>query len=276
MLTSINFGRGAVTAGAVRQARGLSNRLLDALISADPAFVERRTLTVSVKPGEQLFDIASPLSTVYFPLSAVVSLMQSARDGATCASGFVGSDGIVGIDCVLGAGRTSSRAVVRQPGLVVCAPVNLVTSSFDSSAVARSALIAYAHEAYVATSKSVLCSQRHTVQQRVSLQLLQIFERANSRELMLSQDCMGEMLGVRREGVTEAAGILREMGIIEYRRGRLTVIDPAGLSRQACDCYDGRHRAVSAQRVRPEVGAARYPRPQREIARHLTAESALA
>lgn len=213
------------------------NRLLAALPRADRNQLELRMRSMYVEAGTSLFEVGCVATEVYFPVTAVISLCHVTGSGQASTIGIVADEGMVGLDCVLGAPRSAYRAVVGQPGRVIAVRTRAVASQLAVSAEMRKTLLDYALACYNETSRSLVCVQRHSVEQRFCGRVLLLAERSRSRELWVSHEDLGEMLGVRRETVTEIAGRMRRRGVIDYRRGRLLVLNRSALSAIACECH---------------------------------------
>ena len=242
-------------AGAPTSIGSTANHLLSAIPPADRAALEACMQTTRVKAGDTLFQMDSPLSTVHFPLTAVISLLIVTPNGGSSAVGIVGPEGVIGIDVALGSSRSASGAVVCQPGTIASVPSIAITRRIEVSADARHILLAYAHALYTEVSHSVLCCQQHKLEQRFCHCLLKISDRAMSPEVDLSHEELGKMLGVRRESVTNVASRMRRQGLIEYRRGRIIVLDRPALEQHACECHFAVPRSANtwAAPKRPRV-----------------------
>ena len=223
------------------------NLLLAAVPAAERKSWEQDLRVVDVASGRLLIGTESALKDVYFPLTAVISVLHETPRGSSFELAVVGREGMVGIDCLFGADVSSSRAIVQQGGRVACVPARLVKAQVETSQATRRVLMEYARAVFAAAARSVVCSQCHTAEQRLCCRLLRILDRLLSSEWRESQEQMAEAVGVRRERVSEIASMLRRKGLIDYSRRRITVLDRAGIERHACDCYSKPKSNVTAQ-----------------------------
>ena len=177
------------------------------------------------------------LSHAYFPTTAIVSLMYVTESGASAEIAVVGNEGIVGVPLFMGGGSTPSRAVVQSAGEGFRMPGHGIREEFARSAAVMHLLLRYTQALIAQMAQTAVCNRHHTVDQQLCRWLLLSLDRLPGNELVVTQELIAHMLGVRREGVTEAALALQRAELISYRRGHITVLDRAGLERRSCECY---------------------------------------
>ncbi|HEX5685806.1 MAG TPA: Crp/Fnr family transcriptional regulator [Ideonella sp.] len=211
------------------------------LISGLPEDARQRLLPrleeVEVFQGRVLHQAGCQMSHVYFPTTAVVSLMYETADGAPMELAVAGNEGMIGIELILGGGSTPSQAVVRDAGQVVRLPALAIQDEFARAGSAMHLLLRYTAALITQVAQTAVCSRHHSLDQRLCRWLLMSMDRVQGNELAVTQDRIANMLGVRREGVTIGAQRLQEMGLIRCARGRIGVLDREGLEKQACECY---------------------------------------
>jgi len=173
----------------------------------------------------------------YFPTTAIVSLHYVMENGASSESAGVGNEGVVGISLFMGGNTTPSSAVVQTAGHAYRIERRFFRQEFDRSAVLKSLLLRYTQALITQVMQTAACNRHHSLEQQLCRWLLLTTDRIPARELVMTQELVASMLGVRREGITEAAGRLQLGGVISYRRGHISVIDRAGLEARACECY---------------------------------------
>jgi CRP-like cAMP-binding protein len=175
---------------------------------------------------------------VYFPTTAIVSLLNELEDGASAEIAVVGNEGIVGIALFMGGDTMLNRAVVQSAGHGYRLKGRLLQQEFSRGAVLQHLLLRYVQALLTQMAQTAVCNRHHTVDQQLCRWLLLSLDRLSSNELWMTQELIANMLGVRREGVTEAAGHLQSAGLIHYSRGRITVLDRPGLEHRVCECYE--------------------------------------
>jgi CRP-like cAMP-binding protein len=213
------------------------NHLLAALPPADWQRWEP-LLEVADQPlGKVLYESGSTMSHVYFPTTAIVSLLYVMEDGASAEIAVVGNEGIVGIALFMGGESTPSRAVVQSSGSSYRMRAAVVKEEFDRSSAVLHLLLRYTQALITQMAQTAVCNRHHTLDQQLCRWLLLSLDRLQGNELVMTQELIANMLGVRREGVTEAALKLQAAGLIRYARGRITVLDRAGLEQRTCECY---------------------------------------
>jgi len=192
---------------------------------------------VALPLGRVLYESGASLSHAYFPISAIVSLQFVTENGSTSQIAAVGNEGIVGIPLFMGGGSTPSQAVVQSAGAAYRIPGAAIAQAFARSALVSRVLLRYTQALIAQMAQTAVCNRHHTVDQQLCRWLLLSLDRLPGNELVVTQELIAQMLGVRREGVTEAALSLQRADLISYRRGHITVLDRPGLERRSCECY---------------------------------------
>jgi CRP-like cAMP-binding protein len=213
------------------------NRLLAALPPADYARLEAHLELVSMPLGEVLSESGGRMHHVYFPTTSIVSLLYVLEDGSSAEIGVVGNEGLVGISLFMGGQTTPSRAVVRGAGHGYRLKAPLLVEEFDRGGPAMRLLLRYTQALMTQMTQTAVCNRHHSVEQQLCRALLLSLDRTSGSSLTLTQELIASMLGVRREGVTEAAGKLQRAGYIRYSRGHIQVLDRGGLEHTVCECY---------------------------------------
>ncbi len=213
------------------------NHLLAALPAAEFARLLPDLEWVSLPLGQVLYESGEQMRHVYFPTTSIVSLLYVLEDGASAEIAVVGNEGIVGVSLFMGGETTPSRAAVQSAGDAYRLKGQLLKEEFNRSGELQHLLLRYTQALLTQMAQTAVCNRHHSVNQQLCRWLLLSMDRLPSNELTMTQELIANMLGVRREGVTEAAGKLQRAGLIEYHRGRITVLDRAGLEAQACECY---------------------------------------
>lgn len=213
------------------------NHLLAALGKDALALLEPHLEPVWLKLGQVLYEPGSQLQHVYFPTTSIVSLHYVMASGASAESAGVGNEGLVGISLFMGGDTTSSSAVVQTAGHAYRMERRFMKAQFDLSGPLQHLFLRYTQALIIQTTQTAVCNRHHSLLQQLARWLLLTLDRIPSGELVMTQELIASMLGVRREGITEAAGKLQHAGFIHYRRGHITVTDRSGLERQACECY---------------------------------------
>jgi CRP-like cAMP-binding protein len=188
--------------------------------------------------GEALYEPGVQLEHVYFPTTAIISLLYVTSDGSSAEIAIVGNDGLVGVALFMGGESTPSRAVVQSEGWAYRLKGTFLKNEFEVAGELRHVLLRYTQALLTQMAQTAVCNRHHTIDQQLCRWLLLSLDRIESDELTMTQELIANMLGVRREGVTEAAGKLQSSGLIRYSRGRITVVDRAGLEACCCECYD--------------------------------------
>jgi len=213
------------------------NHLVEALPKTDRERVARHLELVELKLGDVLYESGVRLRYVYFPITCIVSLLYVMEDGASAEIAIVGNEGMLGISLFMGGDSTPSRAVVQSAGHAYRLRANLLKDEFARFGPTMQLLLRYTQALITQMAQTAVCNRHHTVDQQLCRWLLLSLDRLASNELAMTQELISNMLGVRREGVTEAAGKLQSAGLIRYRRGVITVLDRPGLEARVCECY---------------------------------------
>ena len=213
------------------------NHLLAALPNAEFIRMAAHMELVPLALGEILYESGGQLQHAYFPTTAIVSLHYVTESGAAAEMAGVGNEGMVGISLFMGGNTTPSSAMVLTAGHAYRIERRLLKQEFDRAGPLLRLLLRYTQTLITQMSQTAVCNRHHTVEQQLCRWLLMTVDRIPSGQLTMTQELVAGMLGVRREGVTEAAGNLQRDGLIRYRRGHIEVIDRAGLGKAACECY---------------------------------------
>jgi CRP-like cAMP-binding protein len=192
---------------------------------------------VDMPLGKVLYESGMPMGHVYFPTTSIVSLLYVMEDGASAEIAVVGNEGIVGIALFMGGETTPSRSVVQSAGAGYRMAGQLLKDEFNRSGSGMHLLLRYTQALITQMAQTSACNRHHSLDQQLCRWLLLSLDRLQSNELVMTQELIANMLGVRREGVTEAASRLQRAGLIHYRRGHITVVDRPGLERRTCECY---------------------------------------
>ncbi len=187
--------------------------------------------------GQMLYEPGTQLRHAYFPTTSIVSLHYVTETGATAETAGVGNEGVVGVSLYMGGDTTSSSAVVQTAGHAYRLDRHLLLEEFNRAGPMQGMLLRYAQALMTQMAQSAVCNRHHSVEQQLCRWLLLTMDRVPTRELIMTQELVSSMLGVRRESVTEAAGNLQSKGYIRYRRGHIGVLDRGGLQASACECY---------------------------------------
>jgi CRP-like cAMP-binding protein len=213
------------------------NRILAALPKDVMQRIEHELEPVRLTLGEVLYEANDSLSHVYFPTTAIVSLLYTMEDGASAEMGVVGCDGVVGIAVFMGGDTTPNRAIVQSAGHAQRLALPSFREEFRRIGDLHRLLLLYTQALLTQMSQTAVCNRLHSVEQQLCRWLLLSHDRLASDELIMTQELIANMLGVRREGVSVAAHRLQEDGLIDYRRGHITIIDRLGLEARVCECY---------------------------------------
>ena len=213
------------------------NHLLDALPKAEYERLFANLELVPMPLGEVLYESGGRLKHVYFPITSIVSLLYVMEDGSSAEIALVGNEGILGISLFMGGETTPSRAVVQSAGFGYRLKAQLLKNEFNRAGPLMRLLLRYTQALITQMSQTAVCNRHHSVEQQLCRWLLLSLDRLSSDKLSMTQELIANMLGVRREGVTEAAGKLQRAGLIEYSRGHITVLNRPGLEARSCECY---------------------------------------
>ncbi len=215
----------------------LQNRLLAAL----PAETQQRLFPhmkpVNLPLGKVLYESGDALSYVYFPTDCIVSLLYVMESGASAEISVVGNEGLIGIAVFMGGESTPSRAIVQSAGSAYSLASKRLRNEFNAYADMRMLMLRYTQALITQMAQTAVCNRHHSIDQQLCRWLLLSLDRLPSNRLTMTQELIANMLGVRREGVTEAAGKLQKLGVIEYHRGQITVLDRPRLEQLCCECY---------------------------------------
>jgi CRP-like cAMP-binding protein len=215
-----------------------SNHLLDVLPASDQARLFPHLKVVTLPLGSVLYESGHAQRYIYFPVDAIVSLLYVLKDGASTEIAVVGNDGAVGVALFMGGMTMTNRAIVASAGTAYRLSSKRIEQEFARHGAMLNILLRYTQALITQMAQTAVCNRHHSVDQQLCRWLLLALDRVSSNKLVMTQELIANMLGVRREGVTEAAGRLQRAGVIEYRRGKITVIDRKQLEAMSCECYD--------------------------------------
>ncbi|MBK8325078.1 MAG: Crp/Fnr family transcriptional regulator [Betaproteobacteria bacterium] len=213
------------------------NQLLAALPEAEWDRWRPSLEWVELPLGQVLYESGATLNHVYFPTTAIVSLLYVMENGASAEIAVAGREGLVGISLFMGGGSTPSRAVVQSAGEGYRMRAQTIKNEFAQSAPVMHLLLRYTQALITQMTQTAACNRHHSVQQQLCRWLLLSLDRLEGNDLRMTQELIANMLGVRREGVTEAALTLQKQGLIRYRRGHIEVLDRPALEKRTCECY---------------------------------------
>lgn len=219
-------------------ARTQHNHLLDALTGAEKDRLFPHLEWVPLELGDVLYDTNEKQHHVFFPTDAIVSLLYVTEDGSSAEISMVGNEGMIGIALLTGDGTMPNRAVVQNPGHAFRIKGSLMRREFARKERLHDMLLRYAQTLFAQTAQTAVCNRFHTVDQQLCRWLLLSVDRLGSDEIKMTQELIANMLGVRREGVTEAAGRLQKANVIKYRRGHIKILDRLRLEKNCCECYE--------------------------------------
>ncbi len=231
------------------------NQLLDALPASDRERVFPHLKLVPLPLGSVLYESGDTQRYIYFPVDAIISLLYVLKDGASAEIAVVGNDGAVGVALFMGGMTMTNRAIVASAGSAYRLSRKRIEQEFARHGAMLHVLLRYTQALITQMAQTAVCNRHHSVDQQLCRWLLLALDRSSSNKLVMTQELIANMLGVRREGVTEAAGGLQRAGVIEYRRGRITVIDRARLEAMSCECYEvvrNESRRLLPARVPPD------------------------
>jgi CRP-like cAMP-binding protein len=214
------------------------NHLLAALPSAERKRVFPHLELIALPLGMVLYESGDQQRHIYFPIDAIVSLLYVMEDGSSAEIAVVGNDGAIGIALFMGGATTTNRAIVQSAGSAWRLTQAQITEEFNRHGEMLHILLRYTQALITQMAQTAVCNRHHSVDQQLARWLLLSLDRLASNELAMTQELIANMLGVRREGVTEAAGKLQRLGVIKYSRGRITVLDRPELEKLSCECYE--------------------------------------
>ena len=215
----------------------IRNRLLASLPAAELARWAPLLERVDMPLGQVLYESGQPMTHVYFPLQSIVSLLYVLEDGSSAEIAVVGNEGVVGISLFMGGDTTPSRAVVQSGGHGLRLPAASMKKEFDRNGPVLHLLLRYTQALITQMAQTAVCNRHHTLDQQLCRWLLLSLDRLQGTELLMTQELIANMLGVRREGVTAAALKLQGAGLIRYSRGHIRVLDRSALEQRTCECY---------------------------------------
>lgn len=215
----------------------LANDLLASLPEAEWQRWQPQLERVELKLGQVLYESGTTMHHVYFPTNAIVSLLYVMEDGASAEIAVVGHEGVVGISIFMGGGSTPSRAVVQSAGWGFRLRASVIQEEFARSLPVLHLLLRYTQALITQMAQTAVCNRHHSLDQQLCRWLLLSMDRLQGTELVMTQELIANMLGVRREGVTEAALRLQKAGLISYARGHIQILNRPGLEQRTCECY---------------------------------------
>jgi CRP-like cAMP-binding protein len=215
----------------------LNNYLLAALPAGDFSRLAVKLGSVSLGLGEVLYESGEQMDFVYFPTTAIVSLLYIMENGSTAEIGLVGNEGLVGIALFMGGGTMPNRAIVQSAGKAVKLRAEDLKTEFSRGGVFQILLLRYTQAFMTQISQTAVCNRLHTIEEQLCRWLLLNHDRLQTDKLVMTHELIANMLGVRREGVTVAAGHLQEKNLISYIRGTITILDRKRLENIVCECY---------------------------------------
>jgi len=214
------------------------NKLLRVLPEAERERLFPHLELVKFSLGEVLYESGDAQRYIYFPLDAIVSLLYVLRSGASAEIAVVGNDGAIGVAIFMGGETTTNRAIVQSAGQAYRLSGARLQQEFDRHGNLLHVLLRYTQALITQMAQTAVCNRHHSVDQQLCRWLLLSLDRLGSNRITMTQELIANMLGVRREGVTDAAGKLQKLGVIEYRRGKITVLDRPQLEALSCECYE--------------------------------------
>ena len=215
----------------------IDNHLLAALPPAERQRIFAALEPVELPLGKVLYESGDAMTHVYFPTDAIVSLLYVMEDGASAEIAVVGNEGLIGIALFMGGETTPSRAIVQSAGEAYRMKGQQLKDEFNRHGQLQLLLLRYTQSLITQMAQTAVCNRHHSVDQQLCRWLLLSLDRLSSNQLTMTQELIANMLGVRREGVTEAAGKLQKLGVIRYSRGQITVLDRPKLETLSCECY---------------------------------------
>ena len=215
-----------------------SNRLLAALPVEGYEFLLPSLKFVNLSLGEILYDFGDEMPYLYFPVTSVVSLLYTTASGSTAEMGMVGRCGVIGISTFLGGGTMPNQAIVQMAGGAFKIRANIIRDEFSRGGALQRVLLCYTQSLLTQISQVAVCNRLHSFEQRLCRWLLFSHDCVMTDEIILTQEIISHLLGVRREGVTVAAGRLQDAGLISYSRGHIHILDRSGLEKSTCECYE--------------------------------------
>jgi CRP-like cAMP-binding protein len=225
-----------------RNEQALHNKLLSALPEIDWKRIKRNLTFMEAPAGKILCETGAPLDFAYFPIDSIISQLHVADDGASTEVATVGNEGMVGLTLVMGSDVSANRIVVQNRGRIYLLASEVLRKEFSRGGAIQDLLMRYTRARLTQISLTAVCNRRHSIEQQLCCWLLLSLDRLQSDELTMTHEVLANILGVRREGITEGAYKLQRAGLIAYRRGHITVIDRAGVEACCCECYRAARR----------------------------------
>lgn len=213
------------------------NHLLGALPNSIKANMFPHLKLVELELGDVIYECGETIDFVYFPTNSIISLVYVMLNGASAEISVVGKEGVTGITVFMGGEKALSRSVVQSRGFAYKIPAAELKAEFNKHSEVRALMLRYTQSLITQMSQTAVCNRHHTIDQQLCRWLLLSIDRLSDNHLTMTQELIANMLGVRREGVTEAAGKLQKQGVIHYHRGHITVVDRPKLEALSCECY---------------------------------------
>ncbi len=213
------------------------NLLLAALSTSAQARIFPHLKLVKLDLGDVIHESGERIDFVYFPTDCIISLLSVMHNGSSAEISVVGNEGMAGISVFLGGDSTPSRTVVQSEGFAYRMPSSEIKNEFEHHAEVRVLMLRFTQALITQMSQTAVCNRHHSIDQQLCRWLLLSLDRLRGNKLHMTQELIAKMLGVRREGVTEAASKLQKLGIIEYHRGHITLLDRSRLEQNSCECY---------------------------------------
>jgi CRP-like cAMP-binding protein len=213
------------------------NHILEALPAAERERLFPHLTLVALPLGSVLYEAGDSQRHIYFPVDSIVSLLYVLKDGASAEIAVVGNEGAIGVALFMGGETTTNRAIVQSAGCAYRLTRRRLKQEFERHGEMLHVLLRYTQALITQMAQTAVCNRHHSVDQQLCRWLLLSLDRLASNKLTMTQELIANMLGVRREGVTEAAGRLQDAGLIRYQRGKITVLDRTRLEARSCECY---------------------------------------
>ena len=215
----------------------LKNKLLNAFSPDAKNRIFPHLKLLELPLGEVIYEVSEKLNYVYFPIDSIISFLYVMEDGASAEISVIGNEGVVGVAVFMGGERTISRAIVQSAGVAYRLSASELRKEFNSQPDTRMLLLRFTQSLITQMAQTAVCNRHHNIDQQLCRWLLLSLDRLTDSNLAMTQELIANMLGVRREGVTEAAGKLQKLGIINYKRGHIHVVDRPRLEEKSCECY---------------------------------------
>jgi CRP-like cAMP-binding protein len=213
------------------------NHLLAALHATDYERLIPNLESIPLPLGWVLYEADRRMQHVYFPTEGIISLLNVMENGQSAEIAITGNEGLVGVSLFMGGDSTPSRAVVQSKGHAYRLPARILKAEFERGGELQHLMLRYTQALITQMAQTAVCNRHHKLEQQLCRWLLLSLDRLPSNNVPMTQELIANMLGVRREGVTESAGILQKAGVIEYSRGKITVLDRSALEKRTCECY---------------------------------------